>query len=133
MSESIDVYTFHEVFHCPRTAGPAFPDSDLLTFRMNFIREEVKELEDAVSAGDLAETLDALCDLVWVTIGMAHTMNLPWREAWREVARSNMEKVPAKRPEDSKRGTIYDIVKPSGWRPPDIQGIIERALNGDTA
>lgn len=44
--------------------------------------------------------------------------------AWKEVHAANMKKVRALRPDDSKRGTAYDVVKPDGWTPPDLSKFV---------
>lgn len=58
-----------------------------------------------------------------IQCGLAH--GLPMDEVWAEVQRSNMSKISAdgtvKRREDGK------ILKPLGWKPPDIRGVLERA------
>jgi hypothetical protein len=35
-----------------------------------------------------------------------------------------MAKVRAERAEQSERGGTWDVVKPDGWTPPDIEGIL---------
>ena len=42
----------------------------LLNFRTDLINEEVKELNDAIIASDDIEIIDALIDIIYVTIGM---------------------------------------------------------------
>lgn len=41
-------------------------DPKLVELRMNLIREEMKELEDAVKSHDYTETVDALSDILYV-------------------------------------------------------------------
>jgi hypothetical protein len=42
------------------------------------------------------------------------------------VHEANMKKVRALRPEDSKRGSIYDIVKPVGFVAPTLTDLIRK-------
>ena len=72
---------------------------------------------------DLPVQADSLVDLVYVAKGTAVMCGLPWRELFCEVQRANMEKVPGM----TKRGNLMDVTKPVGWRPPDIEAILEEA------
>jgi len=44
---------------------------------------------------------------------------------WNEVQRANMSKVRASSESQSKRGSSLDVIKPEGWRGPDIQGVLD--------
>lgn len=124
-----DIAAFHRRFALPGPDAPALlPNEELTTFRVGFMKEELQEFEDAHAAGDLAEAADALIDLVYVAMGTAYMMGLPWDELWNDVQRANMTKVRALVASDSKRGTTYDVVKPPGWVPPQGAKILERAL-----
>ena len=46
-------------------------DPSLVELRLNLIREEVAELEDACKDGDIIETIDAIADILYVVYGMA--------------------------------------------------------------
>lgn len=121
---------FHEKFgldnatHHP--VGLRHPDIPLLQFRLEFIKEEVMELVTALEAGDLPGVADSLIDLAYVTMGFGHVLGLPWQELFEEVQRANMAKERCLREEDSTRGSTYDVVKPEGWEPPDITGVLLR-------
>ena len=97
---------------------------DVLKFRLDFIDEEVDELRLAYDSDDFEKVADALADIVWVVLGLAHMHHLPFDEIWQEVKRSNMERRKALST-DAARHSL-DIVKPEGWRPPDIKGILEK-------
>ena len=122
-----DVKAFHEKYDLPTPASPVVPEKDLLQFRSAFMAEELAEFNLAASCGDVAGMADALVDLVYVTMGTAVSMGLPWQELWDEVQRANMSKVRALSAADSKRGSTYDVVKPFDWQPPRIVDIINRA------
>jgi predicted HAD superfamily Cof-like phosphohydrolase len=121
---------FHERFGLDNvnTTAPA-PHKiveELWTFRLKFLREELDELERAYQAGDLPNIADALIDLVYVALGTAHLHGLPWQELFDEVQRVNMMKVRATRAEDSTRKSTFDVIKPDGWTPPNIEAVLAR-------
>lgn len=127
MSLFDDVGAFHEKFGLPRTGDGKTPLSlmgaDEFQYRMDFILEEVSELHEAWHAGDLAKAADAIADVVWVALGTAHHMGIPFDAVWAEVVRANMAKVRASGADDprSTRKNALDVVKPEGWVPPDIE------------
>jgi hypothetical protein len=86
----------------------------------NLIKEEFEELSDASIR---IEELDACLDLIWVILGYCHAKGYDVEGAWREIVRSNMDKVdPAtgkvRKREDGK------VLKPADWRGPDLQPFI---------
>jgi predicted HAD superfamily Cof-like phosphohydrolase len=124
-----DVGDFHEKFGLHRSdkqPGIQQIDHELLEFRTKFMQEELDEFIEAVEAGDHAKAFDALLDLTYVVMGTAHLAGYPWQAGWQLVQQANMAKVRAK-PDgsDSKRGSSWDVVKPEGWTPPDIEGLLE--------
>lgn len=60
---------------------------------MNLIREEMQELEDAVSQKDSLETLDALTDILYVVYGMGARLGFDMDEAYKLVHENNMSKL----------------------------------------
>jgi predicted HAD superfamily Cof-like phosphohydrolase len=91
-------------------------DQDQFDMYINLIEEEFKELQDADNDVD---TLDALIDILVVTIGAIHSMGADGEGAWIEVMRSNFAKIdPASgkvlKREDGK------VLKPEGWTPPEL-------------
>ena len=64
-----DVKAFHELFRAPVLPKPTIPGPQRCELRVNLIAEEVRELKDALQAGDLLETADALCDIQYVLSG----------------------------------------------------------------
>ena len=122
-----DVAAFHERFALPRPARPALLPDDQFFFRDKFMAEELEEFHNAHQHGDLAGAADALIDLVYVAMGTAVMMGLPWQALWAEVQRANMSKVRAAADgSNSKRGTALDVVKPAGWVGPDIEGVLSK-------
>ena len=97
-----------------------------MDFRVKFLEEELEEFKEGRREGNHAKMFDALLDLVYVAMGTAHLQGYPWEAGWTEVQEANMAKVrAAKDGSDSKRGSQYDVVKPDGWQPPDIDFLLE--------
>ncbi len=125
-----DVEAFHKKFGVPLAGTPSFLDDDANRFRQKFMQEELDEYNEAYMAGDMLKAADALVDLVYVALGTASMMGLPWQQLWDEVQRANMSKVRATGADDSRsvRKSALDVVKPEGWKAPD-----HRAALGDGA
>ena len=91
----------------------------------DLITEEYNELAEAIAAGDRVETLDALVDILVVTIGAINSMGADAEGAWREVMATNFAKIDRRsgkvlRREDGK------VLKPEGWQPPQLQNFLKR-------
>ena len=114
-----DVAAFHEKFEVPCASAPSFLDWHAQGFREKFMQEELDEFTAACKLGNMEDAADALVDLVYVALGTAHMMGLPWQKLWDSVQRANMAKVRAQTAGDSKRGTRLDVVKPAGWAAPN--------------
>lgn len=115
-----DVEDFHRVVvGIPDSETPAIRRPEL---RAELIREEAQETVDAILAGDLIGDIDGMCDLLCVTYGTAAEFGIDLAPFWDEVHRSNMAKVGGPVREDGKR------LKPEGWTPPDIAGVLEAHL-----
>lgn len=89
---------------------------DLYTHLM---QEEVKEFWDAKAKDDQVECLDALIDILVVTVGAIHSMGADAEGAWKEVMRTNFAKI------DSETGKVRKredgkVLKPQGWKPPNL-------------
>ena len=92
---------------------------------LSLIDEEHKELQEAVEANDLEEQLDALIDILVVTIGAIHSAGFDGEGAWKEVMATNFAKIDretgrVRKREDGK------VLKPVGWVPPDLKGYLTR-------
>jgi predicted HAD superfamily Cof-like phosphohydrolase len=88
----------------------------------NLIKEEVGELESSTTMED---DLDALIDILVVTIGAIHSMGADAEGAWKEVMRSNFAKIDretgrVRKREDGK------VLKPQGWTPPDLKPFVKK-------
>jgi len=94
------------------------------TMYVNLINEEHQELLEATLTEDPVEQLDALIDILVVTIGAIHSMGADGEGAWREVMRSNFSKVG----EDGKVRKREDgkVLKPIGYSPPDLKSFLKK-------
>ena len=91
----------------------------------NLITEEYEELSAAIAAGDPVETLDALVDILVVTIGAINSMGADGEGAWREVMATNFAKIDRQLGKVRRRGD-GKILKPEGWEPPKLQNFLKR-------
>ena len=116
-----DVLFFHEKF-CPELIGttPKTPPLSTQVLRLRLMQEEMHEIEDAIANDDLSGVADGLADLIYVAFGCAITYGIDLRPVWNEVHTCNMKKVGGSKREDGK------VLKPEGWKAPDIAGILEK-------
>jgi predicted HAD superfamily Cof-like phosphohydrolase len=96
---------------------------DQFNLYFKLIKEEYKELRDAIDAGDQVEVLDAIVDILVVTIGAGHSMGADVEGAWNEVMRTNFAKI------DSETGKVRrrkdgKVLKPEGWKPPELSSFL---------
>ena len=90
---------------------------DQYALYLNLIKEEVQELEDSRTRTD---DLDALIDILVVTIGAIHSAGFNGESAWQEVMRSNFDKIDPVTGKIRKRGD-GKILKPDNWTPPNLE------------
>ena len=90
--------------------------------RSGFMQEELDEFIDSMVANNLVGAADALADLVYVALGTAYMMGLPFQDIWDAVQKANMTKVAG----TTKRGMRIDAMKPAGWVGPEAE--IERLI-----
>lgn len=127
ISLEADLKAFHEKFGVPMNEKPDFVNEDLLKFRVNFIKEELAELEKAIEEKDMVEVADALIDIVYVTVGFATILGIPFQEIWDEVHKTNMAKVSGKEVREKEIETLKaprhdtDVLKPLDWKGPNIK------------
>ena len=91
----------------------------------NLITEEYDELRVAIANKDAVETLDALVDMLVVTIGAINSMGADGEGAWKEVMATNFNKIDRRtgkvlRREDGK------VLKPEGWTAPVLAPFLTR-------
>jgi predicted HAD superfamily Cof-like phosphohydrolase len=89
------------------------------------IEEEFKELKVAVDNVDELETLDALIDILVVTVGAIHSMGADAEGAWKEVMMTNFAKIDRETGKVRKRED-GKVMKPVGWVPPDLKPFLTK-------
>ena len=92
-------------------------NQDQFNMYIGLIDEEVRELYDAITAHDQVETLDALIDILVVTIGAIHSAGFDAEGAWKEVMSTNFAKIDRETGKVRKRED-GKVLKPTGWHPP---------------
>jgi predicted HAD superfamily Cof-like phosphohydrolase len=107
---------------CDQSVTGDTPQFDMY---VKLIQEENKELLEALAAGDEVETLDALIDILVVTIGAIHSMGADGEGAWKEVMRTNFAKI------DSETGKVRKredgkVLKPLGWTAPELAPFLKK-------
>jgi len=98
---------------------------DQFNMYLKLIEEEAEELNQAIIAKDKLEMLDALVDILVVTIGAIHSMGSDAEGAWNEVMRTNFAKID---PETGKVRKREDgkVLKPEGWQPPELKKYLSK-------
>ncbi len=84
-----------------------------------------EELKAAINNCDSVEIVDALTDILVVTIGALHSMGADAEGAWKEVMRTNFAKIDkdtgkVRKREDGK------VLKPLGWEPPNLKEYVSK-------
>jgi len=95
---------------------------------VDLIEEEFKELKEAINNNNPVETLDALEDILVVTIGAIHSAGMDGEGGWKEVMSTNFAKIDkdtglVRKREDGK------VLKPIGWIPPNLEPFITKENN----
>lgn len=102
-----------------------------LDFRVAFLKEELNEIEKAITDKEPAEVVDGLIDLCVVAIGTLDAFEVDSKKAWNRVHEANMSKEPGVKPSRPNPLGLPDLIKPEGWKAPqhhDNTGNIPDAL-----
>jgi predicted HAD superfamily Cof-like phosphohydrolase len=92
---------------------------------LNLINEEHNELKQAVADNDMTEQLDALIDILVVTIGAIHSGGFDAEGAWKEVMSTNFAKIDRETGKVRKRED-GKVLKPVGWTAPDLNPYLKK-------
>jgi predicted HAD superfamily Cof-like phosphohydrolase len=118
---------------CGQTVGES--NKDQFNMYLGLIKEEFLELlvaqgidpatGDQVGPVDKVETLDALIDIMVVTVGALQSLGVDAEGAWKEVMSTNFAKI------DSLTGLVRKredgkVLKPVGWRAPELAKYINK-------
>ena len=93
MSNFKDVKIFMEKFGQMVRTKPQFPDDKTMQLRLDLIKEELSELEEAMKNKNLKEVADALTDILYVTYGAGYAYGIDLDQCFKEVQRANMSKL----------------------------------------
>jgi predicted HAD superfamily Cof-like phosphohydrolase len=118
------VEAFHRAMGLP-VGDRKHPAMSRVNLRIGLIDEERDELARACFDSDLIGAIDALVDLLYVTFGAAVEWGIDLQPFFAEVHAANMRKLGGPVREDGKK------LKPKGWSPPDIAGVLKRELDDD--
>ena len=112
---------FHFMQACDQSVNQH--NSSQYAMYLKLIDEEVGELHQAVLANDQVEQLDALIDILVVTIGAIHSAGFNGEGAWKEVMRTNFAKIDPKTGKVRKRED-GKVLKPEGWTVPNLKSFV---------
>jgi len=102
---------------------PSFSTEKINQLRIDLIKEELQELQEAIKNNDLKETIDALTDILYVTYGAGHAFGVNLDKCFDEVQRSNMSKL------DENGKPIYNdagkVMKGSNYFKPDLSKFLK--------
>ena len=93
MSNFDKVKKFMKTFGQEVKEKAEFPNEKITSLRLDLIKEELNELEDAISKKDIKEVADALTDILYVTYGAGHAFGIDLDKCFEEVQSSNMSKL----------------------------------------
>lgn len=121
---------FHEALGADMPARPTLPDAATLALRQTLIREEYEEATVVFrqlingQSSDITPLVHELTDLLYVVYGAIEACGVDPDPVFAEVHRANMQKMDGPRRADGK------LLKPPGWQPADVRGVIEGQRNG---
>lgn len=108
------------------------PLSDHYNLRYN-LENAIFAYQKAYENNDENEMVKSLVELYLVALDGAFRMGFDrqrWNILWDDVQRANMSKERAVRPEQSKRGSAWDVIKPQGWQGPKTDELVKQMLDG---
>ena len=93
MSNFNKVGTFMKTFGQEVKTESSFSSDKINKLRIDLIKEELDELQEAMKNNDLLEVADALTDILYVTYGAGHAFGINLDKCFDEVQNSNMSKL----------------------------------------
>jgi len=122
MSNFSKVGTFMKTFGQEVKNKPSFSSDKINKLRIDLIKEELEELEDAMKKRNLLEVADALTDILYVTYGAGHAFGIDLDRCFEEVQNSNMSKL------DENGKPIYNdsgkVMKGPNYFKPDLSKFV---------
>ena len=117
MTNFESVKKFMQTFGQEIRTKAGFPNDKIISLRLNLIKEELSELEEAIEKKDIKEVADALTDILYVTYGAGHAFGINLDKCFEEVQNSNMSKLgPDGKPIYNEHGKVMkgpDYFKPN--------------------
>ena len=93
MSNFNKVGNFMKTFGQEVKTKPSFSSDKINKLRIDLIKEELDELQEAMKNNDLLEVADALTDILYVAYGAGHAFGIDLDKCFDEVQNSNMSKL----------------------------------------
>ena len=122
MSNFSKVGTFMKTFGQEVKTKPSFNTEKINKLRIDLIKEELDELQEAMKNNDLLEVADALTDILYVTYGAGHAFGIDLDKCFEEVQNSNMSKL------DENGKPIYNesgkVMKGPNYFKPDLSKFV---------
>ena len=122
MSNFNKVGTFMKTFGQEVKSKPSFSTDKINKLRIDLIKEELDELQEAIKNNDLLEVADALTDILYVTYGAGHAFGIDLDKCFEEVQNSNMSKL------DENGKPIYNesgkVMKGPNYFKPDLSKFV---------
>jgi len=122
MSNFNKVGTFMKTFGQEVKTKPSFSSDKINKLRIDLIKEELDELQEAMKNNDLLEVADALTDILYVTYGASHAFGIDLDKCFDEVQNSNMSKL------DENGKPIYNdvgkVMKGPNYFKPDLSKFV---------
>ena len=123
MTNFESVKKFMQTFGQEVRSKASFPNDKITSLRLNLIKEELLELEEAIEKKDINEVADALTDILYVTYGAGHAFGIDLDKCFEEVQNSNMSKL------DKDGKPIYNdmgkVMKGENYFKPDLSKFIK--------
>ena len=122
MSNFSKVGIFMKTFGQDVKNKPSFSTDKINKLRIDLIKEELNELQEAMKNNDLLEVADALTDILYVTYGAGHAFGIDLDKCFDEVQNSNMSKL------DENGEPIYNesgkVMKGPNYFKPDLSKFV---------
>ena len=122
MSNFNKVGTFMKTFGQEVKPKPSLSSDKINKLRIDLIKEELDELQEAMKNNDLLEVADALTDILYVTYGAGHAFGIDLDKCFDEVQNSNMSKL------DENGKPIYNdsgkVMKGPNYFKPDLSKFV---------
>lgn len=123
MSIFDDTAAFREMAGQDRAEAPGFASDEVMDLREKLLSDEFLETMEALEARDFPAFVDGLMDLIYVAAGALDSCGIDPPDSddlWDIIHAANMTK--AGGPKCPKTGKL---LKPPGFRHPDVKGYLE--------